>query len=171
MMNINDFTPITPESLLRRTDAELLFITGAGKANGVQWSEWASDELKRRQMRLLHEIMLSLTKSTNSVNENVILLAKISLDVGTVTDSLLSATKDVHSEIQTLASSSGRLEGLTVKLKNLTWALIWLTVAVIASTIGIEVWHATREMSAPVPPIVIQHVLPNAPQTRPTPKK
>lgn len=169
MMNINDFTPITPETLLRRTDAELIYITGLDFGNKPHWRGWASDELQRRQMRLLHEIMLSLNEATLQVNENVLQMTKTSLAANDVTISLLSATREVRGEIQTLASSSDRLESLTVKLNRLTWALVWLTIGVIAVTIGIEVWHVSREINAPVAPIVIQHLLPPAPQTPPVP--
>ena len=46
--------------------------------------------------------------------------------------------------IESLSSSSDRLEGLTNTLKNLTWVLIVLTFVAVVVPIGIEVWNAYR---------------------------
>jgi hypothetical protein len=62
---------------------------------------------------------------------------------------LHAATGEVKTQIIELTKSSERLEALTVKLKNLTWVLIALTI-VTAIPAGIEVWKKTfREVPAP----------------------
>ena len=88
-----------------------------------------------------------------------------------LTASLVGTTAAVESGIRTVANSSEELETLTKKLNWLTWALIWLTAITIGLTVGIEVLHTMREIEAPVPPIVIQHPLPVAPQAPPLPAR
>lgn len=85
--------------------------------------------------------------------------------IGDLAEKQIAATADVAAAVNKLDSSSDRLETLTQKLNRLTWALIWLTVFAIAVTIGIEVWHAKREIDAPVAPIVLQPLQYSSPQT------
>lgn len=67
-------------------------------------------------------------------------------DVGSQVERLVEATNHVHREVGLLADSSNKLEGLTVRLKNLTWVLIFLTFLAAAVPIGIEVWKAYHEL-------------------------
>jgi hypothetical protein len=50
----------------------------------------------------------------------------------------------IGTETKRLADSSEKLERLTIKLKDLTWALIILTILAAAVPIGIELWKARR---------------------------
>ncbi len=84
-----------------------------------RFGDWAKNELATRQMDELEKRIKELDGSTNKV----------------------------HQEVAILSSSSDRLEALTRTLKNLTWALIVLTIAAVAVPIGIEVWKAYHEAS------------------------
>jgi hypothetical protein len=114
-MNINDFTPITPETIQQRTEPELRFIMAVNQ--GGVWDNWAIAELARRQNDRLAQLINSLTDATNKV----------------------------HQEVALLGSSSDRLEKLTKTLRNLTWVLIVVTVLLGAESVGIEVWKAYHE--------------------------
>jgi hypothetical protein len=77
--------------------------------------------------------------------------------------SLGNATNKVHEEVAILNSSSDRLEKLTKTLKNLTWALIVLTIAALIVPIGVEVWKANRHEVQDVR--IVEPPPPTAPQT------
>jgi hypothetical protein len=89
-------------------------------AGGV-FGDWAKNELATRQMDQLEKRIKELDDSTNKVGQEVVILS----------------------------SSSARLELLSRRLKNLTWTLIVLTLLAAAVPIGIEVWKARHESSAP----------------------
>jgi hypothetical protein len=61
---------------------------------------------------------------------------------------LTNATEQVHRDVERLTASSTTLETLTRTLKNLTWALILLTVLAAAVPIAIEIWKAHHEIQA-----------------------
>jgi hypothetical protein len=69
------------------------------------------------------------------------LLDKIAM----VTHDLNLVSEKTYQEIALLNSSSDRLEKLTKTLKNLTWALIFLTVIAAAVPVGIEVWKGLHQ--------------------------
>ncbi len=118
-MDLEDFYPITPETLRTRTEEELLFILYA-LPQGSVWHPWVSGEFAHRQTERLHE---SLTQVENAVFQ-------------------------VGLAVKALTLSSEHLEGLTKRLKTLTWALIFITILAGAVPIGIEIWKATREVPA-----------------------
>lgn len=62
-----------------------------------------------------------------------------------------AVTDRVRGETAKLTSSSQKMEDLTNTLKNLTWALIVLTIAAVAVPIGIEVWKASHESHIALP--------------------
>jgi hypothetical protein len=69
--------------------------------------------------------------------------------------SLREATQEVHEQVASLTASSTKLEGLTTTLKNLTWALIFLTIFAVGTPIGIEIWkafHEPQSVPASAPP-------------------
>jgi hypothetical protein len=96
--------------------------------------EMVVQELERKHLRAI----AGATKALNSTTERLIV-----------------ATQQVHQEVAILSSSSDRLETLTKKVKNLTWALFFLTLSAAIVPIGIEVWKAYHE-----PPTTLQTVPP-----------
>ena len=58
------------------------------------------------------------------------------------TTDLQHINEESKEQVKRLADSSDMMETLTRKLKNLTWALIVLTIAAVVVPIGIEVWKA-----------------------------
>jgi len=83
--------------------------------------------------------------------------------IGDETIKLTTATENVRNAVVALAKSSDRLEVLTAKLKNLTWALIFLTVVAIVVPIGIEGWKAYRQEAQDVR--IVEPPAHSAPQT------
>jgi hypothetical protein len=85
--------------------------------------------------------------------------------IGDLTEKQIEATNEVRAAVDRLTKSSDHLEGLTIRLNRLTWALIILTALGVAVPVGIEVWKAKREIDTPPPPIVPQLPRPAVPQT------
>lgn len=107
----------TPERMMNWTTGKLL--EAQKHSRGTIHGHWAQNELTRRQNLELAELIQNLKQSTDNV----------------------------HKEVIVLNASSERLERLTKVLKNLTWGLIFLTIALI----GIEIWKTYHEsQTAPV---------------------
>lgn len=120
-MSFGDWRDVNPETMKTYSEAKLLL---AQKQNqGGVYDTWARAELARRRDEKLGSLLSQLT----------------------------AATQQVHEEVASLNSSSGKLENLTTTLKNLTWVLIVLTFLAAAVPIGLEVWKALHEsQTAPV---------------------
>ena len=69
---------------------------------------------------------------------------------------LQKATETVHQEVARLTASSTTLESLTKTLKNLTWALMFLTILAAAVPIGVEIWKARHEQVISPSPVPLQ---------------
>jgi hypothetical protein len=111
-MELEGFGTITPETLQKVSDSDLMRIMMLNPG-GVA-DAWARSELAGRQIVRLREVVQSLK----------------------------DATHEVYHEVAILSSSSDRLEALTKKVKNLTWALFFLTLLAAIVPIGIEIWKA-----------------------------
>ena len=59
--------------------------------------------------------------------------------------------------VKRLADSSVEMEQLTKKLNRLTCVLIVLTALAVLVPVGVEIWHAYLELTAPLPPLVIRN--------------
>ena len=128
-MNIESLFPINPATLRNRNEEELLQILASSSQDSA-WPIWVNAELTRRQTERLSE---SLSHVENAVFQ-------------------------VERAVKSLTTSSEHLEGLTKRLKTLTWALIFITILAGAVPIGIEVWKAYH--SEPLP-----HLQETSPQT------
>jgi hypothetical protein len=116
MATLESFGAITPHNLKERSDEELLEIMILNA--GGAFDTWARNELERRRMN----------KLTYSV------------------DKLHETTKEVSTEINSLAQSSGILEGMTNRLIWLTGVLIALTVLQLIFLIWdrVDKWEAEQ---------------------------
>jgi hypothetical protein len=99
-----------------------------------------------------------LIENTSKVHSGIETLSHYSQNLALLTETLVNETKNVHREVALLNSSSERLEHLTVRVKNLTWALFFLALLAAVIPIGIEVWKAYHQEPAPRPQVT-------APQT------
>ena len=172
-----DWSGAVPWNMKRWTEHKLQMAHVHGSSQTVRFVE---AELSRRRNNELKSHIQSLKdatdlvrKATIAVDGGVGILANSSSNLESLTRRLIKATKEVHGEIQSLSSSSDRLEDLTRKLKNLTWALIWLTVAAVVLPVGIEAWKAMQPekpvpTAAPLSPQTApQTPIPPAPQSHP----
>jgi hypothetical protein len=107
-----------------------------------------------------------LISRTGDVHAGVETLTQSSVKLEKLTEALIDETTNVHREIAWLANSSGKLETLTATLKNLTWALIFLTVAAIVVSLGIEIW---KSYHAELPSINIAPPPPRSSPQTPSP--
>ena len=121
-MTLEDFQPLSPETLRTRPNEQLLSILYLLPA-GTEWKEWVTAELAERQAGRLSE---SLGHVENAVFQ-------------------------VEQAVKSLTKSSEHLEGLTKRLEALTWVLIILTALSVVTPIGIEIWKAAREAPPPPP--------------------
>lgn len=127
-VTFEEFQPINPETLRTRTENELLFILYSLPPR-TEWREWLTAELAHRQANRLSE-------SLNLVE---------------------AAVLQVERAVKALTMSSEHLEGLTRRLRTLTWILIVLTALALITPIGIEIWHIShipevKVISLPPPP-------------------
>src|SRR5574340_217276 len=103
-----------------------------------------------------------LISTTGLVKVGIEALAQSSNNLEALSAALIKETANVHREVAILANSSEKLEKLTLTLKNLTWALIFLTVLAVGTPIGIEVWKAFHPEAEK--PVHVSPPQPNAPQ-------
>jgi len=149
---------VTPRTVVGVNDRDLDKALLLSPNLSVAQMEWIRDEigkrLIRRQIAATKNVCLAVEQLNTSSDE-----------LQALTTSLISETKNITNGVTSLNHYSDKLENLTKRIIKLTWTLIWLAILAVVVTIGIEVWHAKRELDAPVPPIVIQYRLPTAPQT------
>ncbi len=126
-----------------------------------------------RQTRQVIEATGEVAARLAVLNESSARLEQLSKALVQVTEqsnqqiaALIETSRDSNQQIKALNESSAKMETLTIALKNFTVALIILGVLSILVPIGIEIWHAIREIDEPLPPIVFQPPPHSAPQTQ-----
>ena len=146
-MSFGNWADFTPDNIRTYSEEKLYYAIKISQ--GTIYDTYARGELQRRQM-------VSLQEATITVHKEVALLSESSKLLHGLTSTLVEETTRVHREVALLTDSSEKLERLTATLKNLTWALIVLTILgfIIAGgvPIGIEIWKANHETISPPRP-------------------
>jgi hypothetical protein len=124
------------KELPQASDEEVMNVIRTEPRPGFGLPLMAIDELQYRFYKKMQEATARLLSASNALTD---------------------ATNNVHQEIMLVKDSSRHLEKLTSTLRNLTWALILLTVLAAVVPIGIEIWKAYHEpqnvhVSAPLEP-------------------
>jgi hypothetical protein len=132
-LSFGDWSTVTPEAM--RTYSETKLHAAMTVNRGGVFDAWARHELERRRDERLSDLL----------------------------DRLKEATDKVYKEVAILNSSSDRLEKLTKTLKNLTWALIFLTAVAAVVPVGTEIWkaqksaiHSSADQLQPAPALALQ---------------
>jgi len=155
-----DWSGAVPWKMQRWTEHKLQMAHVYGSQ---QTARFVESELYRRRNNELKAQIKGLTEATDSVRQatrgvdsGVLRLTASSEAMEKLTRSLIKTSRESNEQITALNASSAKMESLTVALKNFTVVLIALGVLGVLVPIGIEVWHAKREIQSPVPPIVLE---------------
>jgi hypothetical protein len=136
-MSFGDWRDVTPEAMRTYSEEKLHLAMCLNRGGG--YDEWARAELQRRRDETLGELLRVLTGATHEVRSAVETLASTSRKLEGLTSELVGETGKVHTEVGLLADSSTRMETLTVALKRFTICLLVFAGLQIAIA-GIQTW-------------------------------